>query len=242
MTKSKNIIILNSPKDLPNWKFTVQTALQAKSLWDVVAGQAVPPSTSVKAVKALEAKQQQAMNVIVECIGENQLAHIRNLPCNPRLAFNRLVEANSDHGIDAISNLWDTFHTPRLTSNSTMADHVGAFRDVADHLEHEFNDKPSNAQFISALLHSLPPTDKWQQFCHTMSSDMLNDDWEHVIQHCLSEFAQQVHDEKQGVDPAVKKEPQDPDDYLDKKLVESSDTLLTDIASVIARHAQKIPP
>ncbi|KAE9386006.1 hypothetical protein BT96DRAFT_1006508 [Gymnopus androsaceus JB14] len=56
-----------------------------------------------------------------------------------------------------------------------------------------------------------------------MSSDMLNDDWEHVIQCCLSEFVQQVHDEKQGVDPAVKKELQDPDDYLDKKLVESSD-------------------
>ncbi|KAE9389814.1 hypothetical protein BT96DRAFT_1002911 [Gymnopus androsaceus JB14] len=75
-----------------------------------------------------------------------------------------------------------------------------------------------------------------------MSSDMLNDDWEHVIQCCLSEFAQQVCDEKQGVDPAVKREPQDPDDYLDKKLVENSDALFTDIASVTAKHAQKIPP
>ncbi|KAE9386007.1 hypothetical protein BT96DRAFT_1006509 [Gymnopus androsaceus JB14] len=108
MTKSKNVIILNSPKDLPNWKFTVQTALQAKGLWDVVASQAVPPSTTVKAVKALEAKRQQAMNVIMECIGEYQLAHIHNLPCDPCLAFNHLVEANSDHGIDAVlARLYD---------------------------------------------------------------------------------------------------------------------------------------
>ena len=173
MTKSKAaIVVLESPDDLPNWKYTLRVALEAKGLWEIVNGTWTAPAgtANLKQVKAFKAKQQEAMKLIVERVGSKQLPHIRNLPNDPATAYARLTAANTVKGIDAQADLWDKFHSLRLTPDISMTDHVGSFRDIADRLGHEFHDPVSDPQFISALLRSLPNTLQWQNFRHSWRS------------------------------------------------------------------------
>ena len=199
MTKSKAaIVVLESPDDLLNWKYTLRVALEAKGLWEIVNGTWTAPAgtANLKQVKAFKAKQQEAMKPIVERVGSKQLPHIRNLPNDPATAYARLTAANTVKGIDAQADLWDKFHSLHLTPDISMMDHVGSFRDIADRLGHEFHDPVSDPQFILALLRSLPNTLQWQNFRRSLRSDLQNDDLEHVISCLYSEYHEQVKDQK----------------------------------------------
>ncbi|KIK64306.1 hypothetical protein GYMLUDRAFT_240868 [Collybiopsis luxurians FD-317 M1] len=128
------------------------------------------------------------MDIIVGSISAKQIPHICNLPLDPALTYKCLVEVNSASGINAQSELWDCFHTLRLTPTTSMHDHIGLFHDITDCLDREFKDKPSDAQFISTLLRSLPNDIIWNQFLQSVDGDIERDNKEHIIHHCIAQY------------------------------------------------------
>lgn len=166
--------IIDDSNDLPDWKYTLQIVLEGKDLWDVVTKAPAQPAgfPNSKKVKAYRVKQILAMAEIVKRMSRKQLPHIRHLGNNPATVYTRLVEVNSNTGLNGNSDLWTRFSELRMTDATSMADHVAALRDIADHLHIEYSDKPSDAQFISTFLHSLPPTSEWNQFRHSIDGDI----------------------------------------------------------------------
>lgn len=226
---TKNFVILDDSNDLPDWKYTLQIVLEGKDLWDVVTKAPAQPAgfPNSKQVKAYRVKQTLAMAEIVKRVSRKQLPHIRHLGNNPAAVYAHLVEVNSNTGLNGNSDLWTRFSELRMTDATSMADHVAALRDIADRLHIEYSDKPSDAQFISTFLRSLPPTSEWNQFRRSIDGDIRYDDMEHVICRALNEYAQQSREELKKPNLKVEKK----EDAVDNVV---SDALIADIVAMVA--------
>ncbi|KIK59177.1 hypothetical protein GYMLUDRAFT_245599 [Collybiopsis luxurians FD-317 M1] len=231
--KCNSIIHLNTPDDFPNWDFTLQVHLQSKQLHEIVYGtksQLAGPAT-LKQVKAFEEKQREAMDIIVGSISAKQIPHICNLPLDPALAYKCLVEVNSTSGINAQSELWDHFHTLCLTSTTSMHDHIGLFCDITDCLDHEFKDKPSDAQFILTLLCSLPNDVIWSQFRQSIDGDIEHDNKEHIVCCCIAQYNSLKQTKKNTTSPdSIKQEESD---------TPVNSTMISKLIALLSSHSIK---
>ncbi len=122
-----------------------------------------------------------ARSEIIKRIDRHQIGHIWQCSHNPKRIWDRLITMNSVNRLDGHTKLWDKFDELKLTLGGPMMDHITSLCDLTEKLERVYQDKPSDAKFISTLLHSLPITDDWKQFRCNLEGDMQNDNVEYVI-------------------------------------------------------------
>lgn len=189
--KEDTRVILRGPEDLESWKFWVLVKADAKRVTEIIEGtESIPPGgpDNVR-VKAYRTRAALAAELITDNISRSQIAHVQDLRQDPAAMYKRLVQANTIHGLDSLTDLWEQFDTMTLGSGSAT-DYIGKFRSLHSKLTSR-HDTPSVMKSISTLVRGLPNSSDWKLFRTSLNGDIQADDLDYVISRIFSEYARQ---------------------------------------------------
>lgn len=192
MTKEyDNLVVLKGPKELSNWKFSVEVKAKKKGVWDIINGRQLLPEDSDLSPQAdaLRIKVAIAADLIVQTTSSSLIPHIREFPGDPFKMYKRLLEVNS-HGFEDVSDMWTRYNALKLRTNESGIDFIGRFRELRGELI-AAKEQPSDTLSISVLLSALPDQAEWTSFKNQIRRDIQGDDLVYVERQILREYSRQ---------------------------------------------------
>ena len=112
-----------------DWKIQMEALLEEKSLFSIVSGQDIMPTTgpNSKGVKTFLEKQRLARSKIILAIHPSQLPHVRNEE-NPSVIWQNLSRIHRARGLGVLLTLRMDFLKMSMPPGSTVASYVASIR------------------------------------------------------------------------------------------------------------------
>eukprot|EP00173_Palmaria_palmata_P000908 Plantae.Rhodophyta-Palmaria_palmata.ctg1467.p1 GENE.Plantae.Rhodophyta-Palmaria_palmata.ctg1467~~Plantae.Rhodophyta-Palmaria_palmata.ctg1467.p1 ORF type:complete len:227 (+),score=20.79 Plantae.Rhodophyta-Palmaria_palmata.ctg1467:92-772(+) len=157
-----------------NWLMFAQrlkVVLKAEKVLKVVLGEETKPTSNTiaatadldKEIEKFEDRVDKAIDLIVQCLGDNAMKVCMPVVHDPKLMWEKLEEAYSDTSGNTKRFLWDNIHAKKFTGKKeTMTDHIAELELYFSQLESMGVPKDDSLQ-ISILLESVAINPEYSQ-------------------------------------------------------------------------------
>lgn len=167
----------------------VMKIIEGTELMPVLADHA-DAAALAKAVKEFEKRYYKAIDIMIQCLGDNPMRVVMSVEEKPKEMWDKLVEAYSDTSGNTKRLLWDSVRSKTFTGKKeTMVDHISTLEMLFGQLEACGVPKDEDLQ-LSILFDSVGINQEYKQIVDTLrvGSDSLQK-WSEVSKRLISTYA-----------------------------------------------------
>ncbi|THU87540.1 hypothetical protein K435DRAFT_842494 [Dendrothele bispora CBS 962.96] len=166
MGKDKELTRLKGDSNYGAWELRTRIAARNAGVLETLNGTDIQPTTgpNSKAYKAWKNRRDAAMDLVVKRMEDNTLTHVRGFEEDPAGLWRHLGNLYADSGVGAALRLSRELAAVRWKgAGDDMAAVVGRIRDIADELERNHSERPTDNQIIAFMLNSVAGHDDFKE-------------------------------------------------------------------------------
>ena len=182
-----------------HWKFNMKMYLMSKDLWEIVEGtETLPQGANQQQQQKFKKRVNQALASISLSVSTSVQLYVRKCKSGKE-AWDALANHFEEKTLCRKVFLHRKLYSLRMSSETTMVDHVNSVRNIADQLE-SLDDAVSEKYLVMILLSSVP--DDYNNLLttlETLEEEKLT--WDYVRDRLLTEFERRIGVQKKTTDP-----------------------------------------
>ncbi|THU96838.1 hypothetical protein K435DRAFT_858196 [Dendrothele bispora CBS 962.96] len=166
MGKDKELTRLKGDSNYGAWELRTRIAARNAGVLETLTGDDMQPTTGLnsKIYKAWKNRRDAAMDLIVKRMEDNTLTHVRGFEEDPAGLWKHLGNLYADSGVGAALRLSRELAVVRWKGvDDDMAAVMGRIRDIADELERNHSERPTDNQIIAFMLNSVAGHDDFKE-------------------------------------------------------------------------------